>query len=95
MNARQAAREAAKHNAELEDFNRRASQEIKGLNACIDSVIAGKKSFCDWCEERNECDRAEKGTGCKEWWLTMDLELPDGEGDADEGAGILSASPDC
>lgn len=95
MNARQAAKAAAEHIEQLEDFNRRASQEIKGLNACIDSVIAGEKTYCDWCEERDECDRAEKGTGCKEWWLTMDLELPDGEGDADEGAGILSASPDC
>lgn len=95
MNARQAAKAAAEHIEQLENFNRRAVQEIRGLNAVIDSVIAGEKSFCDWCQERDECDRAEKGTGCKEWWLTMTLpELPEKE-DADESAGILSESPCC
>lgn len=74
MNARQAAKAAAKRIEELEDFNRRASGDIKAYNACIDSVIAGEKSFCDWCEENGECQQPEKKlkSGCENWWLRMD-----------------------
>ena len=73
MNARQAAKAAAKRIEELEDFNRRASGDIKAYNACIDSVIAGEKSFWDWCEEAEECSQPEKKmkTGCENWWLKM------------------------
>lgn len=103
MNAKQAAREAAKRITDLEDFNRRASAEIRALNACIDSVIAGEKTYCDWCEEREECQRECKGTGCAEWWIAMNpLDRPElsryfqeRSESPDESAGILSASPDC
>ena len=95
MNAKQALRAASKHIEELEDFNRRSSAEIKALNACIDSVIAGTKTYCDWCEEQNECQRQCKGQGCAEWWMMMEPVLPEEGEKADESAGILSAGPDC
>lgn len=71
MNARQAAKAAAKRIEDLEDFNRRCSNDIKALYTCIDSVIAGEKSFCDWCEEADECQQPEKKLkhGCENFWL--------------------------
>lgn len=69
MNARQAAKLAAKRIEELEDFNRRSVADIKAYNACIDGMIQGK-SPCLWCEEENECQLKDKyGKGCSEWWL--------------------------
>lgn len=94
MNAKQAAREAAKRIEQLEDFNRRATHEIKSLNACIDSVISGQMSFCDWCEDRNECQRECKGVGCGEWWLAYDLPAMPEEVETDDSKGILSAGPE-
>jgi len=96
MNAKQAAREAAKRIEQLEDFNKRASAEIKSLNDCIDSVINGQMSFCDWCEERNECQLQAKGTGCELWWLAMD-DRPSfqREEEADDSKTIFPASPTC
>ena len=74
MNARQAAKAAAKRIEDLEDFNRRSANDIKALYACIDSVIAGEKSFCDWCEEADECQQPEKKLkhGCENFWLKLD-----------------------
>ena len=73
MNAKQALKAASKHIEDLEDFNQRAVTEIKALNACIDSVIAGTKTFCDWCEEAGECQKEwkEKGAGCSDWWMML------------------------
>ena len=93
MNAKQSLRAAAKQIEELEDWNQRASTDIKAYNKCIDGVIAGQCSFCDWCEEKRlgECEKAELGTGCGDWWL-MDnppVQEPE-EGSADDdGKGIL------
>ena len=96
MNAKQAAREAAKRIEQLEDFNKRASAEIKSLNDCIDSVISGQMSFCDWCEERNECQLQAKGTGCELWWLAMnDRPSFKREEEADDSKGIFSAGETC
>ena len=96
MNAKQSLKKASARIEELEDFNRRASAEIKYLNQVIDSVIAGEKTYCDWCEEEQECQRQCKGKGCSEWWLKIDLPVQAEEGeDASESTGILSASPDC
>lgn len=106
MNAKQSLKLASARIEELEDFNRRASHEIKALNACIDSVIAGEKTYCDWCEEQNECQRECKGkAGCAEWWMMMNPPVADGEqttsvsmtgeGSEDESKGILQASPYC
>ena len=94
MNAKQALRAASKHIEELEDYNQRASAEIKHLNQCIDSVIAGEKNYCDWCEDQQECQRECKGKGCAEWWLKMDIPDQPEKGEAeDDSKGILSASP--
>lgn len=100
MNQRQALKAANKHIEEqekeierLEDFNLKASAEIKALNICIDSVIAGEKTYCDWCEEENEC-QLEKGKGCSKWWMKVEPVLPE-DGGADDSKIILSASPTC
>ena len=85
MNAKQALKAASKHIEELEDWNLRASAEIKHLNQCIDSVIAGEKTYCDWCEDQQECQSQGKIIGCAEWWLTMNLpDQPEEEGDTDD-----------
>ena len=109
MNAKQALKAASKHIADLEDFNKRAVSEIKYLNKVIDSVIAGEKTYCDWCQEQDECER-EKSDGCDNWWLKMNLPILDstpitnvhmslepveGSDDGADSKGILSASPDC
>lgn len=94
MNAKQALKLVVKQNEALTDFNMKASAEIKALNQCIDSVISGQMSFCDWCEDRKECQRECKGHGCEEWWLAYDLPVKPEEGsEADDSKGILSASP--
>lgn len=69
MNGRQAAKLAAKRIEELEHYNRLSAADIRDYNACIDGVIAGQTTFCDWCDEQKECQRTEKGTGCEEWLL--------------------------
>ena len=94
MNAKQALKAASENIVKLEDFNRRASAEIKHLNQCIDSVIAGEKTYCDWCQEEDECQREEKGKGCTMWWMKMSIPET-GEGSDDDSKTILSASPTC
>lgn len=90
MNAKQAARAASKNKriAELEDFNRRCSADIRAYVGCIISMIGGA-SPCAWCEEENECQlEAKGGKGCKQWWLKNNLEeVPEFEEDADLPAG--------
>ena len=96
MNAKQSLRAASENIKRLEDFNLRCTNDIKGLYHCIESVIAGEKTWCELCEEQAECQRDCKGTGCTEWWMKMDLPVPvkDQEGsEADDSKGILSASP--
>ena len=107
MNAKQSLKLVVKENERLVDFNRSAAREIKALNVCIDSVIAGEKTFCDWCEDENECQRECKSQGCSEWWLKMDhgvqsdehtiftgqpIREGDADGENDLGEGILQAS---
>ena len=93
MNAKQALKAASKHIEDLEDFNRRSVSEVKYLNKVIDSVIAGEKTYCDWCQEQEECER-EQGAGCDNWWLKMNLPVLPEEGEANDSKGILSASPE-
>ena len=104
MNAKQALRAASRHIEDLEDYNRRASSEIKCLNDCIDSVIAGESGYCEWCEEQDECQREEKAAnkGCDGWWLAQHLPaenlssvtILEGEPEeGDDGHGIMGAGP--
>lgn len=88
MNKRQALKAAAQHIEELEDFNRRATADIKAYNQCIDGMIAGK-SPCEWCEENRtgECENENKGgKGCVDWWLRF--ELGNEKGDADDSEAV-------
>ena len=105
MNAKQSLKTANKKIVQLEDWNNKAKADIKGYNACIDGVIAGQCSFCDWCEENRlgECEKPEKGTGCCDWWLadvvklTGPIKILDEEENADGddlSKTILSASPE-
>ena len=89
MNKRQALKAAAAHIVELEDWNRRATADIKAYNKCIDGMIAGQ-SPCDWCEENRsgECENPDKGgKGCAEWWL-LDLDLVKGDEANDDGEAV-------
>ena len=87
MNGRQAAKLAARRIEELELYNAQCKADITKYNKCIDSVIAGEKTFCDWCEEQEECQHEVKGKGCKEWWLTFDG-VNEEEDDADDSEGV-------
>ena len=99
MNARQAAKAAAKKIEELEDYNQRSSADNKAYVQTIHGMIDGK-SPCEMCEEHRlgECEHPDcyLGKGCSEWWLRMDVydnSVSAEEANADVGEGILSASP--
>ena len=86
---------------QLGDFNRRCSADIRGYVQNTQAMIAGK-SPCEFCEEHRlgECEHkdCEMGKGCDGWWLRTDmLEVspPAEGGEANEGQGLLSASPTC
>ena len=69
MNARQALKAATKHIEELEHYNARCKADITNYNRIITGMIAGEVNPCDWCEDKEECQRADKTRGCSEWWL--------------------------
>lgn len=86
---------------QLGDFNRRCSADIRGYVQNTQAMIAGK-SPCEFCEEHRlgECEHpdCEMKNGCDGWWLRTDmLEVspPAEGGEANEGQGLLSASPTC
>lgn len=95
MNAKQSLRAASENIRKLEDFNLRCTNDIKGLYYCIESVIAGEKRWCELCQDQEECQREEKGTGCKDWWMRMDRPEQQEGSEADDSQGILQASPTC
>lgn len=69
MNARQAAKSAAKRIEELEALVAGQTQDIKDLYAAILDHISGE-SLCRWCEEYPVCHlKARNGASCPEWWL--------------------------
>ena len=69
VNARQAAREAAKKITELERVAALNKADIVDYNKCIEHMISGG-SPCDYCEDLQECQLEAKGkTGCSEWML--------------------------
>ena len=92
MNGKQAAKAAAKHIEELEDYNRKASADIKSYNIVIGEIIAGK-SPCKYCEEfrLGECECPEKQDhGCESWWLTNGpVKMPEEEQESTPVEGVL------
>ena len=79
MNGRQAAKRAAERIEELEYFNLRCTQDIKGYVACINHMIHGG-SPCEFCEDMSECQLKAKdeGKGCDEWMLAFCLDDKEG-----------------
>lgn len=69
MNARQAAKAAAKRIEELERVAALNKADIIDYNKCIEHMIQNG-SPCDYCEDLQECQLEAKGkTGCTEWML--------------------------
>ena len=69
MNARQAAKAAAKRIEELERVAALNKADIVDYNKCVEHMIQGG-SPCDYCEDLQECQLEAKGkTGCTEWML--------------------------
>ena len=94
MNARQAARAAAKRIEELEHFNRLCSRDIKAYNKVIDSMIAGG-SPCAFCDEKNECDKEQKGNmGCEEWMLEWNREGEESNDEQEKDSGSDDGAAD-
>ena len=73
MNARQAAKAAAKRIEELEYFNSKSCEDIIHYNQCIEHMIR-RGSPCDYCEDLEECKAEGKDVqiGCEEWILRFD-----------------------
>lgn len=89
MNARQAAKAAAKRIEDLENYNARCKADIVAYNQCITGMIDGE-SPCKWCEEYEECQHeAKDGKGCGDWWLKYCDMVTEGE---DDSKGIYGAS---
>jgi hypothetical protein len=91
MNARQAAKAAAKRIEELEYYNTLCKVDIQAYNAVIEGTVDGK-SICEWCEDRDECEKPEKGgKGCHDWMLMFNKQQEDDDdaetdGNASDGA---------
>lgn len=84
MNARQAARAAAKRIEEMERVNILMSRDIRGYNTVILKMIEGE-SPCPYCEEFEECQLEARGNkGCSEWWLKFWEGTPDEEAEKTE-----------
>jgi len=91
MNARQAAKAAAKRIEELEQSNALYKKDVRRYYDCIEGTVDGK-SICEWCEDIEECQLQDKmGKGCKEWSLKYIPVESDEGSDADEGQGLFPA----
>lgn len=91
MNARQAARAAAKKIEELENFNARSKADITVYNHVILQMIDGK-SPCPWCEENKECQlEAKDGKGCQEWWLAYETIVEEDQANDSEGLPVVGS----
>ena len=87
MNARQAAKAAAKRIEEMEHYNAKCKADIVAYNRVITGMIAGDIDPCEWCEEHADCERPLRGKGCSEWWLAFTPPVVEEVG-ADEGEGV-------
>ena len=75
MNARQAAKAAAKKIEELERYKAMCKRDITAYNLVILALIRGE-SPCEWCNDKEECELSHD-KGCEEWMLKL-------EGQSDE-----------
>lgn len=68
MNARQAAKMAAKRIEELEHYNRMSRATIVSLYRALDAIFSGG-NVCELCEDYEECQLEDKkeGKGCADW----------------------------
>ena len=93
MNARQAAKAAAKRIEDLEHTAAQNAADIKAYNQCIQDMIAGE-SPCKYCEEMRlcECPNPEKQDhGCQQWWIRLDVTPEPVEEGLDDSKGIHGA----
>ena len=88
MNARQAAKAAAKHIEELEDYNNRATATIQGLYKCIEIMFKGG-NVCEHCDDYEECQlkAKEEGKGCEDW-VMEDITPEDVKEVSDDSEGV-------
>ena len=92
MNGRQAAKLAAKKIEELEHYNGRCRKDISAYNKVILGLISGELDPCDWCEEKEECQRECKGKGCGEWWLSYKLPVEEDQTDDSDGIPFVGST---
>lgn len=100
MNGRQAAKAAAAKIEELEakieeldHYNAKCKADITAYNKIVVGLITGGLNPCDWCEDKEECQRDVKGKGCGEWWLTYSLpEIKEEEADDSEGLPLVGSN---
>ena len=91
MNARQAAKLAAKKIEELEHFNGMCVRDIKTYNEVVLTLIAGGDP-CPWCNDQEDCPLISQGHGCKDWFLKVNLGMGDDEKNDREGTDNESES---
>ena len=88
MNGRQAAREAAKKNAELERTIMHDVIDIRLYNQCIIDMI-NHKSPCNYCNDFEECQKEGKDVsiGCEDWVLRV-YAITDAGSVSDDSQGV-------
>lgn len=92
MNARQAAKAAAKKIEELEHYNAMAKADIVAYNRVVTGLISGDLDPCEWCEENADCKRPIKGKGCSEWWLAFEHPVEEAKDDDSERVPLIGST---
>ena len=95
MNAKQAAKAAAKRIEECERIMALNKADIIDYNKVIADMICGE-SPCPMCEDWNECQlEAKAGKGCSEWMLRSQKftkhDVNGGTGDDSQGVHVTGA----
>ena len=98
MNARQAAKAAAKRIEELEYANMMYTIDVKAYNAVIEGTTEGK-TICEWCEwfrdEEHTCNPERRGKqGCKDWGLMFNVQEESDDNDGKENTDSGDAAGD-